>query len=53
MKNVDKSAETIRNFDQLISKLSGKEILDLQAMIHVRGGGTDGDGSTPIIIIPK
>jgi hypothetical protein len=55
MKNADKSAETIRNFDQLISKLSENEILSTQAMSYVRGGGTDGegDGGASVIIIPK
>jgi hypothetical protein len=51
MKKADKSAETIRNFDQLISKLSENEILKTQAMSSVRGG--DGEGSIPILIIPK
>lgn len=51
MKKADKSAEAIRNFDQLISKLSGNEILNLQAMSCIKGG--DGNGSTPILIIPK
>lgn len=55
MKRADKSSETIRNFDQLISKLSGNEILNLQAMSHVRGGNADGEanGGVQIIIIPK
>jgi hypothetical protein len=53
MKRADKSSEAIRNFDQLISKLSGNEILNLEAMSHVRGGNADGNGSEPIIIIPK
>jgi len=52
MKTTDKSAKTNRNFDKLISKLSGDEILDLNSMMHVRGGGADGDGSTPIITPP-
>ena len=51
MKRADKSAETIRNFDQLISKLSGNEILDIQAMSCIKGG--EGEGSIPILIIPK
>ena len=53
MKKADKSAETIRNFDQLISKLSGNEILNLQTMSHIRGGDGEGNGSEPINIIPK
>jgi hypothetical protein len=51
MKRADKSAETIRNFDQLISKLSGNEILNIQAMSYIKGG--EGEGSIPILIIPK
>jgi hypothetical protein len=55
MKKADKSAETIRNFDQLISKLLGNEILNIQAMSHIRGGNAEGEGNggAPIIIIPK
>ena len=53
MKTVNKSAETTRNFDQLISKLSENEILNTEAMSYVKGGGTDGEGSTPILIPPK
>jgi len=53
MKNVDKSAETIRNFDQLISKFSENEVLNTQAMNYVRGGDSDGNGSEPILINPK
>jgi hypothetical protein len=53
MKRADKSSETISNFDQLISKLSEKEILDLQTMSFVRGGDGEGNGGAPIIIIPK
>lgn len=53
MKKADKSAKTVKNFDQVISKFSEKEILDLQAMIHVRGGSAEGEGNIPIIIIPK
>lgn len=51
MKKADKSSETIKNLDQLISKLSVNELLDIQAMSYIRGG--EGDGLTPIIIIPK
>jgi len=53
MKRADKSSETNRNFDQLISKLSENEVLSLQTMSCVRGGEGDGNGSEPIIIIPK
>jgi hypothetical protein len=51
MKKVDTTATTKRDFDELISKFSKNEILDLRAMSHVRGG--DGDGGGDIIIIPK
>jgi hypothetical protein len=51
MKKVEKSAVAIRNFDELISKFSENEILNVESMSCVRGG--EGEGSTPIIIIPK
>jgi len=50
MKRTDKSAETTGNFDQLISKLSENEILNVPSMICVRGGAGEGGGN--IIIIP-
>ena len=55
MKTTDKSAETKRNFDQLISKFSENEILTVQAMSYVKGGSADGEGNggEQIIIIPK
>jgi hypothetical protein len=53
MKTAKKSAESIRNFDQLISELSENEILNIQSMSKVRGGNADGEGSIPIIITPK
>jgi hypothetical protein len=53
MKSADKSSETMRNFDQLISILSENEVLNMQAMSCVRGGGTDGNGSEPILINPN
>jgi hypothetical protein len=55
MKTADKSSESIRNFEQLISKFSENEILNMQAMSFVRGGSTDGEGNggASIIIIPK
>jgi hypothetical protein len=49
MKKVD--ATTKRDFDELISKFSKDEVLDLHAMSRVRGG--DGDGGEDIVIIPK
>ena len=51
MKKADTTATTKRDFDELISKFSKGEILDLQSMNHVRGG--DGDGGGVLIIIPK
>lgn len=55
MKTADKSSETNRNFNQLISKLSENEILNPQAMSYVRGGNADGEGNggASVIIIPK
>ncbi len=50
MKTANKSVKTNRNFDELISELSGDGILDLNSMMHVRGG--EGDGSTPILPPP-
>jgi hypothetical protein len=50
MKKVDTTATT-RTFDELISKFSKDEILNLHAMSRVRGG--DGDGGADIVIIPK
>lgn len=51
MKRADKSAKSIRNFDQLISKLSENELLNLHEMSCVRGG--EADGGEDIIIIPR
>ena len=55
MKTTKKAPETMKNFDQLISKLSENEILNTHEMICVRGGSTDGEanGGAPVIIIPK
>ena len=53
MKRADKSTETIRNFDQLISKLSGNEILNTQAMSCIKGGDGEANGGGQVIIIPK
>jgi hypothetical protein len=50
MKSADNSATAKRDFDELISKFSKDEILDLHAMNHVRGG--DGDGGGDIILLP-
>lgn len=50
MKNFDKSVKSDKNFDQLVSRLSENEILNIQAMNYVRGGSADGNGSEPIII---
>jgi hypothetical protein len=51
MKTAEKLVKTNRNSDGLISKLTGDKILDLNSMMHVRGGGGDGSG-TIIIITP-
>jgi len=50
MKRSDKQQATKGNFNNFLSGLSENEILDLNAMMSVRGG--DGDGSTPILIPP-
>lgn len=52
MKRANESTKAIKNFDQLITILSEKEILCLQAMSCIRGGEGEGSGSEPIIIIP-
>lgn len=43
-------AKSTRNFDELVSKLTGNEILTIHAMSCVRGG--DGEGNELIIILP-
>ena len=53
MKRADKSSETIKNLDQLISKLSEKEVLNIQAMSYIRGGDDEGNGGASVIIRPK
>jgi hypothetical protein len=53
MKTSDKSSVAIRNFDQLISKFSENEILNIEAMSFIRGGDGEGNGNSPVIIIPK
>ncbi len=53
MKKTDKSSAANKSFDQLISKLSENEILNIQAMSQVRGGGTDGEDGSPVLITPK
>jgi hypothetical protein len=52
MKAADKSVKSKRNFGELISKLSVCEILDLNSMMHIRGGDADGGGGSPIPIPP-
>ena len=53
MKKADKSTVTNKTFDQLISKLSENDILNIQAMSYVKGGSTDETGGSPVIIYPK
>lgn len=53
MKTTDKSAESNKSFDQLISKFSENEILNTHAMSCVRGGEGEANGGGQIIIIPK
>ena len=52
MKKENNSANTKRNLDELISKLSAEEILDLNGMRNIRGGDGDGNGSDPILPPP-
>ena len=52
MKRADKSAMPKRNLNELISKLSKDEILDLHTMSYIRGGDGEGNGGGDIIIIP-
>jgi hypothetical protein len=55
MKTAIRSSEEKRNLDQLISKLSENEILNVQSMSFVRGGSADGEGNGGelVIIVPK
>jgi hypothetical protein len=50
MKRADKTSVTKRDFDELISKFSKEEILNVYAMQSVKGG--DGDGGGDIILFP-
>jgi len=52
MKTNDKSTTVKSNLDDFISGVSEVKILDLHAMISVRGGDGEGNGGEPIIIIP-
>jgi hypothetical protein len=51
MKTAENSSGKNRNFDLLISKLSENEILNIQAMSHVRGGAAEGEGDGHEVII--
>jgi len=53
MKRAYESPKTNKNLDQLICKLSENEILNLEAMINVRGGEGEDLGGEPIIIDPR
>lgn len=52
MKTADTQAKRNRDFSELISKLSGDQILDQNSMMHIRGGDADGTGGSPIIVPP-
>jgi len=52
MKKADATTGTKRNLENLISKLSENNILNLMAMSHVKGGTGEGTGGEPIIIHP-
>jgi len=47
--------KTYSNISELIANLPETEILNLHEMISIKGGNEEGegDGSVPIIIIPK
>jgi hypothetical protein len=51
MKRADKTSVE-RDFNELISKFSENEILDLNAMQYVRGGDGPADGGGDLIILP-
>lgn len=53
MKRTNKAGTTKRNFDEFVSILSEYQILDHNSLLFVRGGEGEGNGSEPIIIIPK
>ncbi|HLN19773.1 MAG TPA: hypothetical protein VK213_01700 [Bacteroidales bacterium] len=50
MKNFNKSIESGKTLDVILSKISATNILSVEDMICVRGG--EGDGDDPIIIPP-
>jgi hypothetical protein len=53
MKNANKYPEINKNFDQLISKLSENEILDVRSMGYVKGGTAEGEGDGGEVVINK
>jgi hypothetical protein len=53
MKTANKSAESTKNFDQLISMLSENEILNTESMSNVLGGEGEADGGSNAISRPK
>ncbi len=50
MKKTNKSDNG--NFDGLILKFSGNEVLDLIEMMSIRGGDDDGNGGTVVVLPP-
>jgi len=50
MKKAGKKSVTGRSFDEVISKFSENEILNVYAMQLVKGG--DGDGGGDVILFP-
>jgi hypothetical protein len=52
MKKADEQQETKRIFNNFLSGLSEKAILEFNAMRSIRGGGGDGNGSVPIVVPP-
>lgn len=53
MRRATKSSEETRNLEMLMSVLSENEKLSLCALISVKGGDGEGNGSEPIIMIPN
>jgi len=55
MKSGDKYSVKNKNIDQLFAILTENQILNIQSMVHVKGGLSEGegDGGTSVIIIPK
>ena len=53
MKRSDKSSVGTKSFESFISKLTGNEVLNIQALASVRGGDGEANGGEPVISIPR